>query len=199
MTIIGAGSGRCGTQSLAKMLDAVHEPGPRGPKYKWPEMSPAKRARYIRRHWKPLVKQNIPFVDARCAIELPRIEQLWPKAQIIAVFRDPVQTVESMLAIWPSDPKVEDVTRCINVWQDAYRNLLDSALRVEWYSMYELETNIDTYRQDGHRYVPVKLGPDVKLHVFKETVFIYREVLAAYQLQEERYLLYGKPQEDHNT
>lgn len=201
--LIGTGPGRCGTQSLAQLLGGVHEPGPRGEKWRWPKMSMKQRRRYIKKHWAPLMRREIPLVDARCSFELEYIERMFEDTRVIALFRDPLSCIESMLSIWREPPKEGDLYRCVHVYNDSFSGLFNTSLQVEWYSMYDLPVVVDTFskdlRQPHHRRVPVTLDREQKHMIFVHTYKTYLKVLKHYDEQRPRTFLQERREELEET
>ena len=98
--ILGTGSGRCGTLSLAAELDIDHEPG-----YKrdyWqehPDMDNPLQIHTYLEHYKKCgdmaIKNRGGFVDTRLSLNMELAMQWWPEAHWVIVYRYPMHTIYS--------------------------------------------------------------------------------------------------------
>lgn len=104
--IWGVGTGRCGTKSLAVLVNGEHEGFPGLGKWvamvlaNEPQGDPEKVKQILRHR----LREGKPSVDYAQSYVMDWIEEIDPDAEFIALFREPVTCIESMLRLeWWSE------------------------------------------------------------------------------------------------
>ena len=173
--VLGTGSGRCGTRSLAQQLRLKHEPGHHMVGafiFRW--LYGEKRKDTYHKHlvkYKGLCDESIAdkggLVDARLSYIMPLAMEWWPDARWIIVFRHPFDTCRSWIERgYYKDGHMTDNNRFFRPrwnwwddlpradklgwkWNEHYRQILDhdNGTFEYWYA----DNDLDSVENAGQR------------------------------------------------